>query len=455
MPPATDTRRPPGPRGLPLLGNGLEQARRPLEFFTENARTYGDVVYWELINEPIYQLNHPDTIESVLVTHNERFIKGHVFQEYLRPILGRGLLNSEGERWRAQRHRMQPLFHPDQIAAYATIMVDATERRLDRWSNGARIDINEEMMGITLEIVARALLGVDIRREIDMIGDHVAVILGYVDSLSRQLMPPWAPTPSRRRFERSLEALEAIVYRIIDERKRDASGTDVVSRLIAGDEETSMDDRQLRDEVMTFFLAGHETTALALTYTWYLLATHPDVEARLRTELESVVGDEPLTQEITRDLPYADQVITESLRLYPPVATVLREPVEDVRIDGYRIPAGATIWLPQWVVHRDPRWYPDPLAFNPDRWSTAFKADLPHGAYFPFAAGPRRCIGDRFARLEALLVLATILQRYHLELRPETIFEIDPAITSRLANPIEMTVHRYDGGSGVDAATGS
>lgn len=443
--PATD-RRPSGPRGLPVLGSVLAETRRPFEFLTENANRYGDVVYWEMVNEPIYQLNHPEYIEYVLVEANQRFLKGKLFQELLGPILGTGLLNSEGQQWRNQRHLIQPLFHPEQIAVYADIMTSCTERMVSRWSDGERINVHEEMMGLTLEIIAQALLGVDIRRDTRTIGNNLDTVLTYVDSVENQLVPPWVPTPSRRRFDRALDAIETVVYRIIDERRSEQAGSDMVSRMLAAEEAEDVDLslNQLRDQVVTFLLAGHETTALVLTYTWYLLATHPAIEDRLRGELHSVLDGEVPTAATARDLSDTDRVITESMRLYPPVGAVLREPIEAVELGGYRIPAGVTIWMPQWVVHRDPRWYPDPLAFNPDRWTDEFRQELPRLAYFPFSAGPRRCVGDQFALLEATLVLTTMLQRCHLELRPETELDLEAAITTRPTQPVWMTVHKRE-----------
>lgn len=435
--------RPPGPRGLPLIGNAGQAGRGLFEFITENARTYGDVVYFEIVNEPFYQLNHPDDIESVLVENNQQFSKGHLNRELLNPVFGTGLFTSERETWRDQRHLIQPLFHPDQIAVYGNIMTECTERMLDEWSDEKRIDVHEAMKGFTLEIVARALFGVDIRRDIRSIGRTLDIILRYIDSTSNLLLPSWAPLPRNRRYRRAITELESIVDRIITERRTGTEGDDVVSKLLAAENERGgrMSTRQLRDEVMTFLIAGHETTAATLTYAWYLLATHPGVEQRLVGELATVLdGDSPSVAEVSK-LTFTDHVITETMRLFPPANRIHREPVEDVVIRGYQISAGATVVLPQWVVHRDPRWYRDPLAFYPERWTDEFRTRLPRLAYFPFGAGPRRCIGDRFARLEAILVLATILQRYHLELPPETSLQVEPAVTTRPKHPLWMTVH--------------
>jgi cytochrome P450 len=438
----SDSTRPPGPRGQPLIGSAL-QARRALEFITENTRAYGDVVYYEFLNEPIYQVAHPDDIESVLVTNNQAFVKSHLTRKVLDPIAETGLFTSEGDAWREQRHRIQPAFQPAQIAVYTELMAASTERMLETWAHEDRIDLHDEMMKLTLDIVARALLGVEIERDVRTVGENLAIVLKRVGSVAYHVEPSWSPTPGNQRFKRALNELRDVVDRIIVERRATPGGDDVVSRLLAAETERGepMSDQQLRDEVMTFLIAGHETTAMALTYTFYLLATHPGVEHRLLDELTTVLDGAPPTMAEVRELTLTERVITESLRLYPPVSDIHREPVEDVVIGGYLIPAGVTVSLPPWVVHRDPRWYDDPLAFRPDRWTNEFRAALPRLAYFPFGAGPRRCVGERFALLEATIVLATVLQRYHLELCPETSFELESLITTRPKHPIWMRLH--------------
>lgn len=432
---------PPGPTGLPLLGSAHE-SRRALEFILENRRDYGDVVHYDFLNTPIYQLNHPDDIESVLVTNNQSFTKSHLTKDVLGPIAGQGLFTSDGVLWREQRQRIQPAFHPDQIAVYGDLIVDATERQLSTWNAGDRIDINEEMRALTLDIVARALLGVDIESKIDRIGANLDTLFGRLGSVWYHVLPEWAPTPGNRRFQRALTSLESIVDGIIAERQADPGGEDVVSRLLAAEFEDGepMSRRQLRDEVMTFLVAGHETTAQALTFSCYLLASDPQVEDNLANELEDQLnGAAPSVADID-NLPSVDRVITESLRLYPPANDIHREPTQDVEIRGYHIPRGATISTPPWVVHRDRRWYDEPDTFKPERWTDEFRSTLPRLAYFPFGAGPRRCVGERFALMEATLVLAILYQAYHLELRSETTFEVESKITTRPKHPIWMSV---------------
>jgi len=432
---------PPGPTGLPGIGCALE-SRRALEFLLENRRNYGDVVYYQFFTESIYQLNHPDDIESVLVTNNQAFTKSHLTKDVLGPVAGEGLFTSDGDLWREQRQRIQPAFHPDQIAVYADLMVDAIDRRLSTWTPGDQVDINQEMRAVTLDVVARALLGAEVETEIERIGTSLDTIFGRLGSAWHHLLPGWVPTPGNRRFERALSSLEAVVDDIIAERRTNPDGDDVLSRLLAAEFSGGepMSRRQLRDEVMTFLVAGHETTAQALTFTCYLLATHPDVETTLVQELEAELDGSDPTMAVMDELPYTERVITESLRLYPPASDIHREPVDGIDIRGYQIPPGATIATPPWVVHRDPRWYDEPDAFRPGRWTDDFRAALPRLAYFPFGAGPRRCVGERFALMEATLVLAALYQNYHLELDSETTFEVESAVTTRPKHPIRMTV---------------
>ncbi len=428
---------PSGPAGLPIIGTALE-SRRALDFLLENRREYGDIVYYEFLSEPIYQLNHPDDIEAVLVANNQNFTKSHLTKNVLGPVAGDGLFTSDGAVWREQRRRIEPAFHPDRIEHYGELMIEATNRLQATWSDGEKIDINETMRSLTLDIVARALLGVDVAADIERIGETLDIVFDRLGSPWYQLLPAWSPTPGNRRFRQALANLEGIVDRIIAERQTDPDGDDVLSRLLAADD--AMSAQRLHDEVMTFLVAGHETTAQALTFTCFLLATHPPVEDRLVDELDRELGGDRLSMARVDDLAYTERVITEALRLYPPASDIHREPVDSVDIRGYRIDRGATISMPPWVVHRDPRWYDDPEVFAPDRWTDGFRSELPRLAYFPFGAGPRRCIGDRFALMEAKCVLASLYQDTHLELDPETDFEVASTITTRPTNPVWMRV---------------
>ncbi|WP_158059152.1 cytochrome P450 [Halorussus halophilus] len=442
--PPTSREMPPGPDGLPIVGNYLAFARDPFEFMTETAREYGDIAAWEELDGPIYQLNHPDYIEQVLVQNNQNYIKGQNFQKTLGPITGNGILNSEGAVWRRNRHLIQPAFHPDRIQEYATMMTDSTEAMLEGWDDGETRLVHEDMMTVTLKIVARALFGVDIEDHVHAIGSALEEFMEASESLSNYILPEQIPTPSRRRIRQARERLDAVVYDLIEERRANPGEQNVLAMLFEAEDENgnALSTRQIRDEVVTLLLAGHETTALSLTFTMYALARHPEVESKLVAELDEELNGQTPTMADIPNLTYTEQVVKESMRLYPPVPGIIREPVKPDIIDGYEIPPGATVRMHQWVVHRDPRWYDDPLAFEPERWTDDFEADLPKLAYFPFAAGPRRCIGDRFAMLEAKLILATVYQQFHLELTPGTELDLMATVTARPKNEIPMTVHR-------------
>ncbi|SEP06323.1 Cytochrome P450 [Halogranum amylolyticum] len=435
---------PPGPDGLPVVGNYLAFVRRPFEFMTKNAREYGDVVGWTEIDGPVYQLNHPEHIEHVLVQNNQNYIKGDAFQRTLSPITGNGILNSEGAIWRRNRHLIQPAFGPDRIQEYAGMMTDCIEDLLSTWADGETRPFHEDMMEVTLHIVARALFGVDIEGYVDDVALALEEFMQASDNLSNYVLPEGVPTPSRRRIRRARDRLDRVVYEMIEHRRDDPGERDVISMLlnVTDEEGEGLSTEQIRDEVVTLLLAGHETTALSLTFTAYALARHPEAERRLVAELDEVLDGETPTMADLSELTYTEQVVKESMRLYPPVPGIVREPVKPDVVGGYEIPTGATVRMHQWVVHRDSRWYDDPLAFKPTRWTPEFEKSLPKLAYFPFAAGPRRCIGDRFAMLEARLLLATIYQRFHLELTPDTQLNLSAAVTARPKDDVLTTVSR-------------
>jgi cytochrome P450 len=428
----------------PVLGSNLKFARQPFDHLTR-CREQGDVVRLRLGTDDLYMLNHPDAIEHVLVQNNQNYIKGELMQQGSE-IFGTGLVTSEGDLWRRQRHLINPAFHPDHISRYSEIMTEYTERLLDSWTDGETIDVRNQMMELTLAIIARALFDID--SHADDRGRRIAraldVVMDYWEGFTQFVpIPKWLPLPTIRRYNEAVSQLDAVVYEIIEERQRSTDDADdVVSMLFSAEDNDgrSMTTEQIRDEVMTLLLAGHETTALTLSFTLYLLAQYPAIEAKLVEELQTVLDGRTPTIDDLALLDYTERVIKESMRLYPPAYTVFREPLSPDEIGGYQIPAGSPILISQWAVHRDPRWYDDPLAFDPDRWTSEFEKSRPSLAYFPFAAGPRRCIGDRFAMMEAQLVLATIVQRYHLELVSEKL-DLAATLTTRPKHPIEMMVH--------------
>ncbi|GAB7095214.1 cytochrome P450 [Halolamina litorea] len=433
---------PPGPDGLPVVGAVPQSIRGGLDFTERVAREYGDIVHWEGLGDHFFQLNDPEAIAQVLVHNNTNYVKGEQFQRILRPLTGNGILNSEGEEWRRNRRMIQPAFHPDRISVYAEMMVDQTEATLADWRDGETRSIHEDMMELTLRIVAEALFGVDLDRYVDDIEEAMNTFLPASASLSNILAPEGVPLPSRRKMARARETLDSVVDEIIAQKRETPGEDDVISMLLDAQQEGApLSDEDIRDEAITLLTAGHETTAVSLTYTTYLLAQHPAIEEKLVAELDEVLdGERPTTGDLA-DLTYTEQVVEESMRLFPPVPSIVREAKEPDTIDGYRIPTGSKVFMSQWVVHRDGRWYDDPLAFRPERWTDEMRADLPKLAYFPFSAGPRRCIGDRFAMLEARLILAMLYGDYHLELDSGRNVEVIQTITSRPDEEIRMTVH--------------
>ncbi len=436
---------PPSPPGSWLFGHLFELQRDMLGFVTRCARELGDVVAWRLGRHRVYQINHPDLIEEVLVKNNRNFTKDFSLQLY-RPVIGNGLLTSEGDFWLRQRRLIQPAFLRQRLAAYGEIMTAYARRMLDDWHDGQTFDMHEQMMRLTLYIAAKTLFDADMGEEAGDVGEALEEALRCIDTRLLFHPPLWIPTPGNRRLNRAVRRLDSHLFRMIEQRR--ASGKDhgdFLSLLLnARDEDDGgrMTDRQLRDEAMTLFLAGHETTALALTWTWYLLAQNPEVVAKLHAELDAVLaGREPTVADLPR-LRYAERVVTESMRLYPPAYGLAREAVADCEIGGYRVPAGTTLYFLQWVVQRDPRFFPDPDAFNPDRWTEEFTQRLPKYAYFPFGGGPRLCIGNSFAMMEAVLALATVAQRYRVELVPDQEVKLWPSITLRPKDGIRVVVRQ-------------
>jgi cytochrome P450 len=410
-------RRPPGPRGTLLRGNLAAFLRDRLDFFTNCARDYGDFVSIRLGHRRIVLVSDPASIEYALVTNTRNFIKHFALR--LNPlVLGNGLLTSEGDFWLHQRRLAQPAFLKQRIAAYGPVMVEHTRRLLGGWKPGESRNIHAEIMRLTLGIAARTLFDADAGGQADEIRAALEVAhQAFTDRLQRLVrVPTFVPTPGNLRLRRAVRRLDDVIYGFI--RQRRAGGADrgdLLSMLLQARDETGqggMTDKQLRDEAMTLFLAGHETTALALSWAWYLLARHPQAEEKLAAEVKAVLGDRPATVDDLPRLPYTAMVVDEALRLYPPAFVVGREALAPLELGGYHIPAGMTLLMSQWVMHRDERFFENPEEFRPERWQNDLAKRLPRLVYFPFGAGPRRCIGDTFALMEAALVLATFAQHY-------------------------------------------
>jgi cytochrome P450 len=436
--------RPPAIKGRPILGV-LRDFRADAPLFLENAaREHGDIVNFRLGPQNAYLLNHPDWIKDVLVTHQSNFTKSRML-ERARVLLGDGLLTSEGEFHRRQRRLAQPAFHRDRLRGYAASMTDCAARCRDQWKSGATFDVSKEMMRLTLAIVGRTLFSADVASEADEIGGALTQVFELFETM---LMPfsEWLeklPLPSVRRFERARDRLDKTIYRLIAERR--ASGRDagdlLSMLLLAQDEEGegSMSDRQVRDEALTLLLAGHETTSNALTWTWYSLSRDPSAEAMFHAELDRVLGERLPAFEDLPELRYTEGVFAEALRLYPPAWAVGRRAKQDYPVGDYLIPARSIVIMSPWVVHRDPRWFPDPEKFDPERWRPEIAEMRPKFSYFPFGGGARVCIGERFAWMEGVLLLAALGQRWRLRLEAGHRVETKALITLRPKYGMRMT----------------
>lgn len=439
---------PPGPSGNLMTGSTFDLRRDPLGFLTGLAREYGDVACFRIGFRRVYQLNHPDMIRDVFVTHSKRFQKTGLMKQ-ARSILGEGLFLSEGEFHRRQRRLIQPAFSRERIAAYAALMVDAATDLRDQWDDGGAVDISDEMFRLTLPIVTKTLFQIDLDEGRSDLREAFTTVIQY---FQRFLAPriggmAWLPSEKNRRFREARKLLNETVFRIIrDVRRNPSDEPNVLAQLIAATDDegdgTRMNDQQLRDEVMTLLVAGHETVATALTWTWYLLAKNPDAEAKLHQELESVLGNRRPTAADVPNLRFARMVVAEAMRLFPPVWALSRKAVEDHPVAGYTIPRGALVGVSQYVMHRDARYYENPDQFDPSRWTEEQAALRPRYSYFPFGGGPRLCIGEPFAWMESVLVLATLGQKWRLRLVTDDEVELAPMVTLRPKHGIAMRIEQ-------------
>jgi cytochrome P450 len=437
----------PGPKGGYFSGSVTHFRRDQLGFYEACAREYGDVVETRMGPYRILLIYHPDAIEELLVTRSRDFVKSPGVR-LLRPLLGDGLLLSEGDTWLRQRRLVQPAFHRQRVAGYGDVMAAFAERHVAGWKVGDVIETHAEMMALTQAIVGKTLFDADVSGDAHEVGQAARVLAEDFGARlsSFRLMPYWLPTPRNLRSRRAVRRLDQIIHRIIAERRASAEDRgDLLSMLLHAqdaDDGSRMTGQQVRDEAMTMFLAGHETTAVALSWTWYLLGQHPDAEARLANELREVLGGRaPSVGDLPR-LKYAGMVVTESMRLYPPAYGIGRQAARATEIAGQSIASGDILIVPTWVVHRDRRWFEEPEAFHPERWAGDLAQRLPRFAYFPFGGGPRQCVGNSFAQMEAVLILATIAQRFRLTLVPGQRITPTPYVTLRPEPGIRMLLAR-------------
>lgn len=435
---------PPGPKGRFLLGSIVEVSRDWLGFYQRCADEYGDVVRVHLAHVPVYLVVHPRDIESVLVTNASNFTKSADYRALAR-VLGKGLLTSEGEFWQRQRTLIQPAFHRQNILSYATVMTDAAESLLNSWKDGEERNLHEDLMRVTLEIVAQCLYGAEVSGDAERVGNAMEVVMRrFVTNASLALLFSFdIPVAFARGESRAVRSLNEIIGGIIQKRRAaHQHREDLLDMLLRARDADGqpMSDMQLRDEVMTLFLAGHETTAIALSWACYLIAQNPDVESKLAEELSSVLGGRVPTPDDLPRLRYTEMVLRETLRLYPAVWGIGRRAIAECELGGYRIPAGSNIFILQWRTHRDARFFPEPERFDPERWreDPVRTGKIPRFAYFPFGGGPRVCVGASFAMMEATLLLAMIQQKYRLEAVPGHPVEVLASVTLRPKHGIRM-----------------
>jgi cytochrome P450 len=437
---------PPGPASG-FLGRRVQalNKRDPLGFMQEVVAQYGDIVHFKIGLQHVYLLNNPDHVKDVLNNHYQGFLKGRGFNRKNR-FLGQGLITSEGEFHKRQRRRTQPFFHKERINDYANVMVNYTAQRCEQWENGQQLNIWREMRQLTMSVIAKTMFNLDTKEkfaEIERTINSSAEFKPFRLRLPRFLerLPIGALRPSRR----TEVLLEAIVSRMIDERLRSTSDNgDLLTMLVREQSENSdlAETNQIRDEALTIFIAGYETNATALMWTWYLLAQYPEVEAKLHAELDQVLGSRLPTFDDFSKLSYTQQVYAEAMRLYPPAWRLVRYVKQEYEVAGYVLPKGSLVVVSQFLLHRDPRYFPDPLRFVPERWTPQAKASLPQYAYFPFGGGPRRCIGEMFSWMEGVLLLATVASRWHLRLEPNEQVELAPVQLLGTKRPLMMTLEQ-------------
>jgi cytochrome P450 len=436
-------RYPPGPKDW-LFGLRITNRFRkdPLNYGLELARTYGDVVYARMGPYRLYLVSHPDAIREVLVARAKSFSKFERQKAVFRQVDGEGLVISEGDFWLRQRRLIQNAFQSRRLGRYAEVAVRYTRRMLDRWPDSGELNLSDAMTHLTQEVIAKTMFDMEVGDQVDELRQAVRVLseIFYREMIALVPVPGWLPWPGRARKRQAIRTLHGLIDRMIRERR--ASGEDkgdlLSMLLLAVDEEGDkggMTDQQARDEAMTLFNGGHDSTAATLAWVWHLIARHPDVQARLAAEANEVLGERAAAFEDLARLRYTEQVIKESMRLYPAVPVLfLRQALADVEVAGYTVPRGSLVYVMQQIVHHDPRWYPDPDRFDPDRFAPGRVEQIPQYAYIPFGAGPHVCIGKDFALMEMTLIVATVLQHFRVELAPgheEAIPELTMALRPR------------------------
>lgn len=432
---------PPGPRGFPVIGNTVELSRDIFAFFETLRDEYGRVASYDVFGTDACMIAHPDAIQQVLLDNHEAFEKGEVLTQNLSDSMGEGLFVSGGEQWQNQRSQVQPAFYRERLNTYVPEMRATAEKTVEQWHDGMVVDVNDVMTATTMDVLGRTLFGVDVTEHPVVSEASDAILARFDTSRFWSFLPDSLPTPTNRRYRRKLSELQQFVDELAQQRRErqpENRGDDLLSILVGFVEASDLSQEEFRDNMVTFLFAGHETTSLGLTYTLLCLAQHPAEQAALRAEVDAVC-DGSVTADDLPQLERMEHAIDEALRLYPPVYMFFREAARDVQLQGYTIPEGTTLVLPQWAVHRDPAWWDDPEVFRPDRF--AGDPDRPAYAYFPFGGGPRHCIGMRFARMEMKTILATILDSYTFELASDPNPDLIASTNLKPGDPIEIELH--------------
>ena len=438
----SETEHPPSPDGLPILGNGLAFSRDPVEAM-ESWAAHGDLVHLRFMGESMYLVTRPDLIGQILVEEQHRFTIGPEQQETFAGVEDHAMTTATGDRWKRLRRAAHPAFTRENIARYGDRMAAVTARFVDEWDDGERFDLHAEMRRLTVQILGETLLNEDLRGREDVVIEAADALVDRTNfRRPGQMLPDWVPTPTDRRFRRTVKRLDAFVENLLDERRDTdtVASDDVCATLLAAYEDGDLTLPEVKQNLVALLLAGHESPSGALTRVWYLLDDRPDVYDALCDECDRVVcGDRP-TIEHYDALEYTQHVLDETLRLYPPTTGVNRQATEPVTLDGYELPEGARFLIPQWVPHRDERFWDDPESFDPGRWTG--ETDRPEYAYFPFSGGPRRCIGNDFARRELTLALATMVGRVGLDVTADDPLTFVPSVQLRPAGDITAEVRR-------------
>ena len=436
---------------LPFLGNIRDFRSNRLELLLRVTRECGDIGVFRVGPLPVVLVNSPDYVSRILVEDAAAFEKSPMLRQHLRPLLGNGLVSSENQFHRRQRKLVAPAFQHQRVTTYADVMTTYTERIQESWVDGATIDIADEMRRLTMWIVGKTLFDADVLSEAEEIGQTITTFAHVANEMANTLVriPTSWPTRRGQRFRSAIARLDATIHRMIEQRRQgDQDRGDLLAMLLQAHDEDDgsfMTDQQVRDEAVTLFIAGHETTATALTWTWYLLTQYPEVYAKLRAELDQVLAGRAPTFADLNELPYTLQVFKEAMRIYPPAWVILRQAKQPVDLGQYRLPAGMRVAVSPYTLHRRVDYFPVPERFDPERFAQHAERQLPRYAYLPFGAGQRVCIGNHFALMEAQLIIATLVQRVTLELIPGQRIEAESLATLRPRHGIEMRVQRrYD-----------